>query len=452
MLRFRECSSELKANVMKTPRIYSFLTAATIGSSLLLFELSAAAQYSATTPTTLTPETPEPVQLSYGVGDILKMARAKVGDEVIVAFIRKSGRRYNMSADEIVYLRKEGVSDLVLTTMLDEQQRTAPDARQNTQPAAVEAVPASDSSTASPQYLPESSPATAVVETAPASTVYVIPDSTTYYYSSYSSPFYSAWPYWYSYPFFTLGFYWGDCDDHNDCNWNNNNYCYNGNAPPPPPPGGATTTDTSSTEASDESQSDPRSIRSTGNVRHADYTASSTRSSSAPQSASPTHTWSSGGSQLAARTGASTKSPTVAAQSPQYERAQGRFSTTSTWAQNGRQNSTSTAANDGSAARGFAPQSVGSQNVAKQIGVWNHGSSSAQRSNIRTTQPQVTNFRPSVTQSSSMRSSVPTYASSRSSMSSVSSYGAGRSPSSSFRSGGSFSGSTSRGGPGHSRH
>src|SRR4249920_1561722 len=62
-----------------------------------------------------------PVPLSSGSAEILKLSRAKVNDEVTIAFIQNGGRRYALSASEILYLRNEGVSDNVLTTMLNPQ-------------------------------------------------------------------------------------------------------------------------------------------------------------------------------------------------------------------------------------------------------------------------------------------------------------------------------------------
>ena len=66
-----------------------------------------------------------PVQLSSGVPEILKLGRAHVGDEVIIAFIRNSGRTYHLSVSEILYLREQGVSDQVLTAMLSAGQNVA---------------------------------------------------------------------------------------------------------------------------------------------------------------------------------------------------------------------------------------------------------------------------------------------------------------------------------------
>jgi hypothetical protein len=55
-----------------------------------------------------------PLQLSPGVPDILKLGRAHVGDEAILAFISNSGRTYHLSVSEILYLREQGVSDQVV--------------------------------------------------------------------------------------------------------------------------------------------------------------------------------------------------------------------------------------------------------------------------------------------------------------------------------------------------
>ena len=121
-----------------------------------------------------------PVQLSSGVADILKLVRAKVSDTITLSFIRNSGRTYHLSAAEILYLREQGVSDPVLTAMLDQQRNVAATAAQ--------AVP---------------QPASAYVAASPA---YVQP-SPAYVYSSpsydyYDYGYYDSWPYYY-------GGYWG---------------------------------------------------------------------------------------------------------------------------------------------------------------------------------------------------------------------------------------------------
>ena len=73
-----------------------------------------------------------PVQLSYGVPQVLQLSQAKVGDSTIVAYIQNSGTIYSLNASEIIYLKQQGVSDAVITTMLNQRQRvtqTAPPAQ-----------------------------------------------------------------------------------------------------------------------------------------------------------------------------------------------------------------------------------------------------------------------------------------------------------------------------------
>lgn len=127
----------------------------------------------------------------------MKLSRAKINDDVTVAFIQNSERRFTLTASEILYLRQEGVSDRVLTAMLS-------------QPSPITAtptpapVPSTATEASAPQYV--TPPATtAVVETGPASTVYVATPPA--YYS-----FYDPWPYWsscYAYPSLSFGFSWG---------------------------------------------------------------------------------------------------------------------------------------------------------------------------------------------------------------------------------------------------
>ena len=88
-----------------------------------------------------------PVQLSPGVPEILKLGRAHVGDEAILAFISNSGRTYHLSVSEILYLREQGVSDQVVTAMLN--------ARQNAAATTAQAAP---QPVAQPAHLPQPDP------------------------------------------------------------------------------------------------------------------------------------------------------------------------------------------------------------------------------------------------------------------------------------------------------
>ncbi len=59
-------------------------------------------------------------QLAYGVAQIVKLAQAKVSDDTIIAYIERSGNSYGLNADQIIYLRQQGVSDAVITAMLNQ--------------------------------------------------------------------------------------------------------------------------------------------------------------------------------------------------------------------------------------------------------------------------------------------------------------------------------------------
>jgi hypothetical protein len=149
------------------------------------------------------------VQLSYGATEVTQLAKAKVADDTIVAFVQNSGRAYSLTAPEILALRSEGVSDRVITAMLEEQTKKQTDAAARSaaaaplapqpdtvsQPAPVPAAPATT-------YAP--APAVTYVQTvpayAPASTVYVPYAAPTYYYAPY---------YGYSYPAVSLSLGFG---------------------------------------------------------------------------------------------------------------------------------------------------------------------------------------------------------------------------------------------------
>lgn len=136
-------------------------------------------------------------ELSYGAQEVLKLEQAKVSDDVIVSYIRSSGLTYAMTADQIVYLRSQGVSNPVLTAMLG-----TPGAASTPVPAP-STVAASQPAPAPVQTTAAAPATTVVVPSTPAPTVTYVPD-TTYYYD----PYYYSYPYYYGwYPGVSL--YWG---------------------------------------------------------------------------------------------------------------------------------------------------------------------------------------------------------------------------------------------------
>ena len=97
----------------------------TIATIAALTSISVAAQDSASASTTVTADSQTAPVLSYGAANVLKLARAKIGDETILAYIRKSGQAYGaLGASEIIYLHEQGVSDRIVTTMLEQEKKT----------------------------------------------------------------------------------------------------------------------------------------------------------------------------------------------------------------------------------------------------------------------------------------------------------------------------------------
>ncbi|MGD0208035.1 MAG: hypothetical protein ABSC89_10555 [Verrucomicrobiota bacterium] len=154
-----------------------------------------------------------PVQLSYGVPQIIQLSKAKVSENTIVAYIQNSGTIYSLNASEIVYLKQQGVSDAVLTTMLNQRQRVTQAAAQ-TAPQAPATVtmsqPGSPDARSAETSTVVAQPTVTYVQTVPSSTVYVIPDTQTYQYYNNYYPAYGCYPYysgWYYPPVsFSFGF------------------------------------------------------------------------------------------------------------------------------------------------------------------------------------------------------------------------------------------------------
>lgn len=62
-------------------------------------------------------ETPSEPILSPGLGEIARLARARVGDDTLLAFIRNSGQTYAPSADDLLYLSGLGISQEVIAAL-----------------------------------------------------------------------------------------------------------------------------------------------------------------------------------------------------------------------------------------------------------------------------------------------------------------------------------------------
>src|SRR5690242_13224803 len=78
------------------------------------------------TPAVVEPAPAAPVpatQWSAEVADVVKLVKAKVDERTIVAFVTHTDREYKLDAEAIVELKQQGVSDAVLTAMLQPKER-----------------------------------------------------------------------------------------------------------------------------------------------------------------------------------------------------------------------------------------------------------------------------------------------------------------------------------------
>src|SRR5580704_6984520 len=104
------------ATFMKT----NFLPSLTVGialASMMTPALTVLAQDSTTTAQTVVqavPATTAAPPLAYGVAQILQLSQAKVDDGIIISYIKNSGNSYGLNADQIIYLRQQGISTGVI--------------------------------------------------------------------------------------------------------------------------------------------------------------------------------------------------------------------------------------------------------------------------------------------------------------------------------------------------
>lgn len=65
-----------------------------------------------------------PTAWALETGDVIRMTKAQVGDEVIKAQIEAEKARFELSADAIIRLKEEGVSDAIIKAMIETAGRT----------------------------------------------------------------------------------------------------------------------------------------------------------------------------------------------------------------------------------------------------------------------------------------------------------------------------------------
>jgi hypothetical protein len=141
--------------------------------------------------------TTDPPQLSYGVSQIVQLSKANISEDTIISYVQNSGNSYNLDANQIIYLKGQGVSANVINVMIGQRNRP------------VASVPAPETPTPAPQpdyAVATAAPAPVATTYVPSSTVYVIPDTQTYNYDANYAPYYSGY---YGWPAVSIGFGWG---------------------------------------------------------------------------------------------------------------------------------------------------------------------------------------------------------------------------------------------------
>jgi hypothetical protein len=63
-----------------------------------------------------------PANLSPGLQEVVKLSKAQMGDEVIISYIKKSGSAFHLTADDILALKEQGVSQPVISALLQAEQ------------------------------------------------------------------------------------------------------------------------------------------------------------------------------------------------------------------------------------------------------------------------------------------------------------------------------------------
>ncbi|HWY31262.1 MAG TPA: hypothetical protein VNX46_10925, partial [Candidatus Acidoferrum sp.] len=184
---------------MNTNNFPKYLTILAIA-GLSALSLGAGAQQTAVTTATPPAVSSSTPQLPYGVAQILQLSQAKVSDDTIVAYVRNSGNSYGLDANQIIFLRQQGVSDPVITAMLN-QPKAGVMAASEPPPSSPTAAAPADQTQATVASSGGSTAAYVSTATVAPTVTYV--QSVPTYYSSY--PYY----YGYGYPYYRYGYYPG---------------------------------------------------------------------------------------------------------------------------------------------------------------------------------------------------------------------------------------------------
>src|SRR3954447_25858065 len=112
----------------------------------------------------------QPTEPRLTVQEVVKLTRAGLAEDIIITKIKKNGKAFDLSADELLDLKRDGVSDNVIKYLLDPSQPYSP-------PAAAP-PPATPSSPAKAESPSKKFPEDAVANQVPAEPgLYVFPSA-----------------------------------------------------------------------------------------------------------------------------------------------------------------------------------------------------------------------------------------------------------------------------------
>jgi hypothetical protein len=139
------------------------------------------------TPEAATPGAPgqaqaaAPVNLSPGAAEVVRLAGSGVGDDVVLAYVQNSQAPFNLSADDVLYLKDIGLSPQVTSAMLGHDTSLRGQPQQYAPAAAAPAPPPQVATeTVAPSAPPVTAPPPAYVTTAPADVSYFYNDLAPY--------------------------------------------------------------------------------------------------------------------------------------------------------------------------------------------------------------------------------------------------------------------------------
>ncbi|HEV2318207.1 MAG TPA: DUF6600 domain-containing protein [Verrucomicrobiae bacterium] len=100
-----------------------------------------------------------PADLSPDVQEVLTLSRQHMDDSVITNYIASTGKAYKLSADDIIYLNSQGVSQAVISALLATAKnaniQSSADAASVTQPSHITSAPAAGSASPTPPPVDE---------------------------------------------------------------------------------------------------------------------------------------------------------------------------------------------------------------------------------------------------------------------------------------------------------